>query len=234
MADIDRYDKNVLVIFDCDGVLVDSEAISSRVELEALHQAGCLISMDEYLERALGRTDEDFIWGSIADEWGVELAPGFGDLVRSQVSRALEDELQPIEGAGEVLASLPCQSCVASAATSTRLEHTLEISGLAGLLEGKCFSGSMVRQSKPAPDLFLMAAGEMGYEPSSCLVVEDSVNGVKAAVRAGMKVLGFTGATHCGPGLGDVLTDLGCREIFSDLRNLPFLIDLHMGESRKV
>ena len=213
---------------------MDSEAISSRVELEALHEAGCRLSMDEYMELALGRTDEDAIWAGIAETWGAALPPGFGEALRSRVAKALENELEPIDGAREILLGLPYPKCVASAATSKRLELTLSITGLDHLLEGKCFSGSMVEKSKPAPDLFLLAADKMGHTPEKCLVVEDSVNGVKAAVGAGMTVLGFTGASHCQPGINDVLTSLGCREVFSNLRELPNLISLYKEELSRV
>lgn len=218
-------EKDILIIFDCDGVLIDSEAITSRVELQELRSRGCHLSVEEYQEHALGRTEEEVIWNDIAREWGVLLPDDFAERLRKEVHQALAKELKPIDGAPEVLAVLPYQKCIASGASPGRLAFTLSITGLSGMFEGKCFSGSMVSRGKPAPDVFLYAARAMGYAPSQCLVVEDSCNGVKAAVRAGMTVFGFTGASHCLPGLDRELLGLGCRETFSDLRQLPTLIE---------
>ncbi len=224
-----KMQGDMLVIFDCDGVLVDSEAICSRVEFRALRRLGCLLSLDEYLEVSLGRSDEDFLWNSIASEWGVTLPGGFGEDLRRETDQALRAELSPVEGIKDVLPMIPCEKCIASGASPERLELTLGITGLAEEFAGKCFSGSMVERGKPAPDVFLFAAEQMGFEPGRCIVVEDSVNGVKAAVSAGMTVLGFTGASHCRPGLGARLESLGCRKAFSDLRELPSLIERNSG-----
>lgn len=223
-----RQKKDVLVIFDCDGVLIDSEAITSRVELQALRSRGCLISMEDYYERALGLSEEDLIWNTIAAEWDVVLPADFGDRLRTRVSEALAAELRPIDGVHEVLSVLPYEKCLASGASPERLEFTLSVTSLSEIFAGKCFSGAMVNQGKPAPDVFLFAAEKMGFDPRDCLVVEDSVNGVKAAVSAGMTVLGFTGASHCLPGLEEKLIGLGCREIFSDMEDLSPLTEMIM------
>lgn len=223
-----RQKKDVLVIFDCDGVLIDSEAITSRVELQALRSRGCLISMEDYLERALGLSEEDLIWKTIAAEWDVALPADFGDRLRTRVSEALAAELHPIVGVQEVLSLLPYEKCLASGASPERLEFTLSVTSLSEIFAGKCFSGAMVNRGKPAPDVFLFAAEKMGFDPCDCLVVEDSVNGVKAGVSAGMTVLGFTGASHCLPGLEEELVELGCREIFSDMEDFLPLIEMIM------
>jgi len=208
-------EKDILLIFDCDGVLIDSESITSRVELRALRSRGCRISTEEYQELALGRTEEEVVWDEIAAQWGVRLPGNFAEILRDEVHQALAEELLPIAGVGEVLAGLPYEKCIASGASPSRLAFTLSLTGLAGMFEGKCFSGSMVSRGKPEPDVFLFAARKMGFEPARCLVVEDSRNGVRAAIAAGMTVFGFTGAGHCLPGLADELLGLGCREVFA-------------------
>ncbi len=223
-----RQKKDILVIFDCDGVLIDSEAITSRIEFQALRSLGCLLSMEDYLDRSLGITEEDLLWNTIASEWDVSLPEDFSDRLRAVIVKALAEELLPIKGVNDVLAGLPYQHCVASGATPQRLEFTLSLTGLASRFRGRCFSGSMVRQGKPAPDVFLLAAEKMGFDPSDCIVVEDSLNGVRAAVKAGMHVLGFVGASHCRPGLESRLKELGCSEVFSDMEKLPSLIEQKM------
>ncbi len=228
MFDRKKKKKDILVIFDCDGVLIDSEAITSRIEFQALRSMGCLLSMEDYLDRSLGVTEEDLLWDTIASEWDVTLPEDFGTRLRAEVRESLAKELLPIEGVKKVLAAMPYQDCVASGATTQRLEFTLSVAGLAERFKGRCFSGAMVRQGKPAPDVFLLAAEKMGFEPRDCIVVEDSVNGVRAAVSAGMSVLGFIGASHCRPGLESKLRELGCSEIFSKMEKLPSLIEKKM------
>jgi len=224
MKDSDFSIPDCLVIFDCDGVLIDSEAVSSRIEHDALRRQGCLISREEYLELSLGRSDEDELWRSLALSWDIELPKGFSDMIRAEINEALRSELQPIDGVMEMLEQLSCEKCIASGASPERLELTLGLTGLSGEFTGRCFSGHMVSRGKPFPDVFLLAARSMGYSPRNCIVVEDSTNGVKAAISAGMTVFGFTGASHCLPSLGDELRALGCREVFFDLRDLPALL----------
>ena len=226
--------KEILVIFDCDGVLIDSEAITSRIEYQALRNSGCRMSMEDYLDRSLGVTEEDLLWKNIAAEWNAVLPDDFGDRLREEICKALAEELRPIKGVKEALAALPYESCVASGATPERLRLTLGVTGLAERFEGRCFSGAMVARGKPAPDVFLLAADRMGFRPGDCIVVEDSINGVKAAVDAGMTVLGFTGASHCLPGLEGRLRELGCREIFSEMENLTPMIEENMEAWKQV
>ena len=157
-----RQKKDILVIFDCDGVLVDSEAITSRIEFQALRSLGCLLSMEDYLDRSLGLSDEDLIWNTIAAEWDVKLPEDFGDRLRAIADAALAEELLPINGVKEMLNVLPYEKCVASSATPERLAHTLSLTGLDGIFKGKCFSGTLVSRGKPAPDVFLYAARKNG------------------------------------------------------------------------
>lgn len=234
MLEPKREPKKILVIFDCDGVLIDSEAITSRIEHQALRNSGCRLSMEDYLDRSLGVTEEDLLWKNIAAEWDVVLPDGFGDRLRDRICKALAEELLPIKGVREALSALPYESCVASGATPERLRLTLGVTGLAERFAGKCFSGAMVARGKPSPDVFLLAAERMGFRPGDCIVVEDSINGVRAAVSAGMTVLGFTGASHCLPALEGRLRELGCREVFSEMENLIPLIEKNMEAWKQV
>lgn len=229
MNNREKANTKPLLIFDCDGVLVDSEAIGARIEFEALRNAGCLISFPDYLEISLGRSDEDELWKELAAEWSIGLPDDFPDQVRRKTEEALIRELRPIEGIKDALDRLPYERCIASGASNRRLELTLGLTGLADFFQGRYFSGKMVTQGKPAPDLFLLAAEKMGFNPQSCIVLEDSVNGVLGAVKARMTVFGFTGGSHCYPGLESRLKALGCRAIYSDPGELPSLIEQELG-----
>jgi HAD superfamily hydrolase (TIGR01509 family) len=212
-----------LIIFDCDGVLIDSESVSSRVEAEELRRYGCDITVEAYLEIALGLSEEEEIWGRIAAEHGVRLPPDFVRTIRSKVAEAFEKELQPIPGIAEVLSNLDTPICVASGSRLKRVKRCLTLTGLAEFFADNIFSASEVEQGKPHPALFLYAAGKMGADPARCIVVEDSLPGVQGARAAGMTVLGFLGATHQIPELPEKLLASGSAAIFDDMRQFPAL-----------
>ncbi len=212
-----------LIIFDCDGVLIDSESISSRVETEELRRYGCDITVETYLEGALGLAEEEEIWGRVAEENGTQLPPDFVRTVREKVTEAFENELQPIPGINEVLSNLNTPICIASSSRPERLKRCLALTGLAGFFADNVFSATEVKRGKPHPDLFLHAAARMGTAPARCLVVEDSPAGVQGAKAAGMTVLGFLGATHHIPGLPEKLLESGSAVIFEDMRQFPEL-----------
>jgi HAD superfamily hydrolase (TIGR01509 family) len=187
-----------LVIFDCDGVLVDSEIIAADTLAGMLSRYGQPSDAGEVLTRYLGRS-----FKAVEDDYlartGQPLPHGF----EAEEKRALEDafraELRPIEGIREVLLRLQEQQrayALASSSSLQRIAHSLDITGLAPFFEGRIFSASMVKRGKPAPDLFLHVAHTMGLEPSRTLVIEDSPAGVAAGKAAGMTVWGFTGGGH--------------------------------------
>ena len=184
-----------LVIFDCDGVLVDSETISIRVTAQALREAGLAIAPHEVARRFLGLSMSSMM-AIVEAELGRKLAPGFAAMLVARVLEAFERELQPVAGVAAAVAALPCKSCVASSSAPERLRRALEIAGLAPLFGPNVFSAAMVARGKPEPDLFLHAARVMGVAPQRCLVVEDSVPGIVAAGRAGMRAFGFCGGSH--------------------------------------
>lgn len=186
-----------LVIFDCDGVLVDSEPISLATLTGALNRIGVPIDVDTVRERFAG-TSMTSIMEHIARDYAVDAPEGFVAAVKTETLAAFDAHLQAVAGVAEVVRALDLPFCVASSSDPVRLRHTLGLTGLLPLFENRLFSSSMVARGKPAPDLFLHAAAQMGAAPTACLVVEDSVPGVIAARAAGMRVVGFTGGGHWG------------------------------------
>ncbi|MGK9236543.1 HAD family hydrolase [Inquilinus limosus] len=212
-----------LVVFDCDGVLVDSEPLIAAAEAEALVAAGFETSPHDLLDRFTGVPAAD-MFRAIAAEQGRRLPPGFAAALDRRIADAYRSRLAPITEAEDTLRRLDVPYCVASSSPLDRLRLALFVTGLDWLLMGRIFSAEMVARGKPAPDLFLHAADRMGAAPADCLVVEDSVAGVTAARAAGMTTFGFTGASHGGPDLGERLLAAGADLVFSRMAALPQLI----------
>ncbi|MGU3538742.1 HAD family hydrolase [Methylobacterium sp. A54F] len=184
-----------LVIFDCDGVLIDSEPISLARLAAGLNRIGLPIDVDTVRIRFAG-TSMTSIMERIAAEDGVTAPEGFVEAVKADTLRAFDAELRAMAGIAEAVAALGLPTCVASSSDPVRLRHSLGLTGLLPLFEGRVFSSAEVARGKPFPDLFLHAAARMGAPPEACLVIEDSVPGVTAARAAGMRVIGFTGGGH--------------------------------------
>lgn len=214
-----------LVIFDCDGVLIDSEVLASRIDALALAEIGIPITTEEVLARYVGISTATML-ADIAARYGVALPEGFAATLQARVLDAFERELATIPGVEAAIDALPHRLCVASSSTPERLRHALALTGLLARFDPHIFSAVQVARGKPAPDLFLFAAERMGVRPERCLVVEDSIAGVRAARAAGMAVLGFTGGGHCGPGHGARLAEAGAAVIFSEMARLPALLGL--------
>ena len=183
-------ERFALVIFDCDGVLIDSERLAVRTEAAILAELGWPLSESEIIDRFVGRSAahmqaevERHIGRSL--DWAVEFEPRYRDV--------FERELAPVHGVVEVLDSLETPSCVASSSTLDSLAFKLELVGMRERFTNRIFSCEEVANAKPAPDVFLLAAREMGVDPQRCAVVEDSVSGVQAARAAGMAVFAFSG-----------------------------------------
>ncbi len=209
-----------LVIFDCDGVLVDSEAIACRVEAELLTAVGFPHAFEDVRRDYLGRSSESIL-RMIEERFGRRLPDDLKARSQTAVLDAFERELKPIPGVAEAVAGLAGPRCVASSSAPARIRRSLELTGLLAAFEPHLFSAAMVARGKPAPDLFLHAAREMGADPQRCIVVEDSVPGVVAARAAGMQVLGFHGGSHCGPDHAATLRDAGAHRVFDAMRDLP-------------
>jgi HAD superfamily hydrolase (TIGR01509 family) len=214
-----------LVIFDCDGVLIDSEMLSVRADVECLAELGIDLSADEIIERYTGISLADML-GDLEARFNRTLL-AFTDSHRTRLEALFEAELQTIPGITAVLDSLACRHCVASSGTPERLRHALSVVGLFERVHPNIFSATEVPRGKPAPDLFLHAAERMGVAPRDCAVVEDSLPGIEAAAAAGMTAIGFTGGSHCRPGLDSRLRDAGAAVVIKEMSKLlPALAQL--------
>jgi HAD superfamily hydrolase (TIGR01509 family) len=187
--------RPALVLFDCDGVLVDTERLTVGVEARVLTELGWPITAEEVVDRWMGRSSAAQL-ADLEARLGADLARRFDELTTAELHTTFERELTAVEGVVTLLDHLEDQgvaTCVASSGTHDRMRRTLGITGLATRFDGRIFSATEVSRGKPAPDLFLHAAAEMNIEPVSCAVIEDSVYGVQAGVAAGMTVYGFAG-----------------------------------------
>jgi HAD superfamily hydrolase (TIGR01509 family) len=207
-----------LIIFDCDGVLIDSEWLASQVEIEELNRLGFSISMEEYLDIALGTTDDEVERQLLND--GFQLPFAFWKDVQLRQEKEFAERLTPISGVKDVIQNLLIPHCVASSSDANRLKLTLSITGLFPLLEGRIFGRECVKKGKPEPDIFLYAAAKMGAAPSRCLVIEDSMHGIKAAQAACMEVWGFCGGRHFTPKRKAELNHAGVRHVFDDMKRV--------------
>jgi HAD superfamily hydrolase (TIGR01509 family) len=184
-----------LVIFDCDGVLVDSEAISAATLADNLSALGLATSIDYVMEHYLGRSFVA-VAADYRERMGKSLPDDFADRWHRDLFAAFRRDLKPMQGVVPLLEALKTPKCVASSSAPVRLALTLEVTRLAAIFGPHVFDASMVAHGKPAPDLFLFCAARMGAEPARTLVIEDSAMGVTAAARAGMTVWGFIGGAH--------------------------------------
>jgi len=184
-----------LVIFDCDGVLVDSEMLSAGVLMAMMAGEGFPLSQEAFRSDFLGRSFSAAAL-RVQERFGRPLQEDFESRYRDRLFAVLEDELKAMDGVAEVLAQLRVPFCLATSSTPRRLALSLRASGLAQFFEGRCFTASEVKKGKPAPDLFLHAATRMGFAPAQCLVIEDSELGVRAGMAAGMEVWHFAGGCH--------------------------------------
>ena len=212
-----------LIIFDCDGVLVDSEVISCRAHAETLTRHGYPITPDQVLRRFLGVSDREARL-MIEAEIGRKLPDDFEAQVKHATLRFYQGDLQAIANVGDAIAAIDLPRCVASSGTPEKIRHGLTCAGLFDLLSPHIFSATQVDRGKPAPDLFLFAAEQMKVTPGRCVVIEDSVPGVVGACAAGMVVLGFFGGSHCTPGHAELLHAAGAALTFDDMRQLPDLV----------
>lgn len=204
-----------LVIFDCDGVLIDSELISARQLIETLSAYGLDVDLAYVRRHFLGRS-YPIVLAQIRAEFGVDLPPDFEEAYRARLLAAFERELTVMPGAAEVMDRLAVPFCVATSSSPKRAARSLEIAGLSERVGERLFTASEVTRGKPAPDLFLHAADRMGAAPERCLVLEDSLNGLQAAAAAGMRVAHFTGGSHqSGDGAASA-GDLGLERWFDD------------------
>ncbi|MGB6349247.1 MAG: HAD-IA family hydrolase [Pseudolabrys sp.] len=212
-----------MVIFDCNGVLVDSEPLATAIVSQEFCRAGFPLTPEVIARYFTGRRPTD-MFAEVERAAGRKLPPNFAAAVASVIVRRFRSELRATPHAGYSLSLLRGPKCVASSSSHERIRVSLESTGLIRFFEPNLFSASDVLTGKPAPDLFLHVAGSLHVEPSECLVVEDSPVGVAAGVAAGMTVIGFVGGSHAGSHLGTQLRTAGARAVISDLRALKSII----------
>ncbi|MCH7788789.1 MAG: HAD-IA family hydrolase [Acidobacteria bacterium] len=197
------------MIFDCDGVLVDSERLMIHYESIGLRKAGFDISADEIAQRYVGLSYADMKAG-LETQFASKIPDGLLEAIEADVLSRFAAELEPIDGMAELLASLSLPTCVGSSSDPERIELSLDVTGLSTFFDReRIFSATMVERGKPAPDLFEHAAARCGVGPVHCIVVEDSPHGVSAAVAANMAVVGFAGGGHASAALTQRLHDAG-------------------------
>ena len=219
-----------LIIFDCDGVLIDSEPIACRIVAECLTEQGFTVETADILT-FVGKTSAD-MYASLESRFGRALPPGLNELIGPRRRAAFERELTAMPSVVALLDALGgTRMCVASSAGLERIRHSLGCIGLLDRFERVLFSAAMVARGKPAPDLFLHAAATMRVAPAACVVVEDSAAGIQAARAAGMRAIGFTGGTHCRLGYASNLRRAGAAEIARTMPALGALLGVRCGVS---
>lgn len=212
-----------LIIFDCDGVLVDSERLSIQVDAVYLERLGWPMPADEIVERFVGRSDAD-MQAEIEAHIGGPIPPEIDEEFSRLYRETLDRELTPVDGIREALDRIATPRCVASSGKHETIRRNLALTGLTEYFDERIFSATDVEHGKPAPDLFLFAAASLGAEPSRCAVVEDSVHGVDAALAAGMLSFAYAG----GVTPAERLARPGAV-VFRDMRELPGLLEVAAG-----
>lgn len=214
-----------LVIFDCDGVLVDSEIIAARVEAELLTAAGYPIEAEELARLYSGLTFKDIMLRIEQESQQLFQASLIGE-AEAMVDRRLRSEVRAIEGVHEAVASVTGKRCICSNSSAERLQAMLTRTHILPFFDGRIFSSldTPSKKPKPAPDVFLHAADKMDADPRKTFVIEDSVHGVSGARAAGMRVIGFTGASHSHPGHADMLMEAGAETAIRRWADFPAML----------
>lgn len=208
-----------LILFDCDGVLVDSEKLSHMVLREMIAEYGVNLTLEQTLDHFMGTSAEREL-EVLAMLIGQQVPEDFEAQFVRRSFEAFDNSLLPVPGIQSLLAALKLPYCVASNGPYEKMRFTLGHTGLLPFFEGRLFSAQDVKRAKPAPDLFLHAAAAMGVAAKDCIVVEDSVTGVTAAISAGMKVLGFAAM-----GQGEKLRQAGAHLVFDDMAVLASIVN---------
>ncbi len=212
-----------MVIFDCNGVLVDSEPLAATVASQQFARAGFNLPLEAIARYFTGRRAADML-AEVEMASGRSLPPNFAATLATATLEAFRTHLRPTPHVAHALTWIRGRKCVASSSSIERMRLSLEVTGLLKFFDPYLFSASEIPRGKPSPDIFLMTAGKLNTAPSDCIVVEDSPVGVAAAAAAGMTVIGFAGGSHAGPHLGDHLLASGARTIVTDMRQLKSTI----------
>ena len=213
-----------LIIFDFDGVLVDSETMGCQIWSDVFARHGMTVSAQDIMEKYTGKTGT-LICSLIEKEYGYRIPDGFLDEVNETTEAVMAKELKTVAGVSETMPKLSVSVCIASGSRPKRLNLCLDVTGLRQYFPDEAvFSSHFVKNGKPAPDLFFYAAEKMKVPYENCLVIEDSTAGIIGAKAAGMRSFGFVGASHCTPERGRRLLESGAELLFDDFTKLPDLL----------
>jgi HAD superfamily hydrolase (TIGR01509 family) len=213
-----------LLICDCDGVLIDSEIIAERNVHDTLAERFPAEELEHVLAGTFGLQSRDIL-ARVEAHFGVQLPPTFYAEIRARNESLIRTQVQPIPYVRDALMAIDLPLAIASNSRLDAVEFALQRTDLVERVNVGIFSADRVERPKPAPDVYLAAAEAAGVAPSRCVVVEDSSTGVTAALTAGMRVLGFLGASHIPPEHGETLLQLGVERLFDDMRELPGLVE---------
>ena len=214
-----------LIVFDFDGVLVDSETMGCQIWSDVFAKHGMNVPARDIMEKYTGKTGT-LICSLVEKEYGYRIPEGFLDEVNESTETIMARDLKTVAGVSETMPEIKIPVCIASGSRPKRLNLCLDVTGLRQWFPPQnVFSAHFVKNGKPAPDLFLYAAEKMGVPARDCLVIEDSSSGVIGAKAAGMRVFGFIGASHCTPERGRQLESDGAELIFDDFTKLPELLN---------
>lgn len=215
-----------LIIFDFDGVLVDSETMGCQIWSDVFARHGMNVPAKDVMEKYTGKTGT-LICSLVEQEYGYHIPEGFLDEVNETTEEIMSRELKTVDGVLETMPRLPIPVCIASGSRPKRLNMCLDVTGLRRWFPAETvFSSHFVKNGKPAPDLFFFAAEKMKVSPEKCLVIEDSTSGIIGAKAAGMRSFGFVGASHCTPERGRSLLESGAALLFDDFTKLPELLNV--------
>ena len=212
-----------MIIFDCNGVLVDSEPLAAIVAAEEFHKVGFTVSAEVIGRYFVGRRTSDML-AAVEKAVGTRLPSHFPATLTAATLRRFRQELRATPHVEHALSWLRGPKCVASSSTLERIHAGLDATGLSRFFGSNLFSAADVSRGKPAPDLYAHVARRMRVQPQDCIVVEDSVVGVEAATAAGMMSVGFVGGSHAGLGLEEQLRTSGARAVIGDMRALKGVI----------
>ena len=213
-----------LFISDCDGVLVDSEILAARMMVEHLQTLGVRIELNDYLRTWSGMTFSS-IMRALSAQHGFDLAPDFVDVITQKHEAYAAKHLQPIAGVKEAYAQIDLPKAVVSNSWLWQVKHAVAFVQMQDVFGEHLFSSEMVANPKPAPDIYLHVAAQFGLKPEEIIVVEDSKSGAKAAVDAGMHVIGFTGASHILDDHADKLYEIGVKTVVNQMTDLPKVVE---------
>jgi HAD superfamily hydrolase (TIGR01509 family) len=208
-----------LIIFDCDGVLIDSEILAFKVLMASLADCGIDLTLEEAMERYAG-ISEAAEKDDLHARYPKKIPGDFFEKKKARRRELFKESLKAMQGISELVDALTCKKCVASGSAPDQLDYSLKLVGLWDRFAPNVFSATQVEHGKPAPDLFLFAARQMGVAPANCLVIEDSILGVRAAKAAEMRVYGFVGGSHWKIEHGEKLLREGANAVFARMSDL--------------